>query len=148
MELSYRCDGGASTPFGFLVAAGSLTVVGATIAAALALPAPATVPRVAAVALAVGAFAAGTPNLGASLLTGVLGFLFATGFLVNRFGELTWHGQRSAVHLSLVLGAVAVGRVVRRSGPAAAWSVPARWCRQLRPPRARRVSADDRAGGR
>jgi hypothetical protein len=116
MDVLHRPAVARPAPFGVLVAGGTLVALAATIVAAAVLPPAATDARVAVVALAVGVVAARTANVAASLATGSVAFLLATGFLLNRYGELSWHGEQTVVQLSLVAGAVAVGLGLRRIG--------------------------------
>lgn len=120
------------TPAGFQTAVGAVAVVvAALIAACLPAAAPAwrLVPVVAAV-LAMGVVAR---HLWALVAVGVLAVLVVDGFLVNRFGELTWHGRWDAYRLLVIAAAAGLGRLLgalhrwrRRPPPLtlpAGWSV-------------------------
>lgn len=107
--------GAAGTPFGINLAAGA----GAMMASALVAPAlfPDLPARLVVVALAVGGFAALVDDVRAGLVTGGLGYLLFDGFLVNRYGELSWTGTTSMWHVSVFVLAVGLGlawRSVRR----------------------------------
>ncbi|GAB3144525.1 hypothetical protein GCM10027290_23060 [Micromonospora sonneratiae] len=77
------------TPIGISLAGGCTTIVVAAIVAATVFPADAVPGRLLVVAVAVGGYAAVVPDVRATI--GVAGFaiLLFTGFLANRYGELT-----------------------------------------------------------
>jgi hypothetical protein len=82
--------GSPRTPFGISLAAGAAVMVaGAMVAAGLAGDVPG---RLAVVALALGGYVALVDDVRAGLATAGLGYLLFDGFLVNRYGELTWDG--------------------------------------------------------
>jgi hypothetical protein len=82
-------EGSGRTPFGIAVGIGVATMVAAT-ATSAALFSPVDVPpRLAVLSIAVGACAATMADTRASLATAGLGYLLFSGFLVNRYGELT-----------------------------------------------------------
>jgi hypothetical protein len=85
------------TPFGIDLAVGAVVAM-ISVAAAGAL-APGAAGRAAVVALGVGGFLAVADDARAGLLAMVLGALLYDGFLVNRFGELSWTGTTSMWHL-------------------------------------------------
>jgi MFS family permease len=107
----------AQTPVGINLAVGAAMVVAAALVAAL-LPAAQTGWRFAVVALAVGLFAALTLDQFALAGVALLGWLVTNGFLVDRLGELSWHGSADLYRILLlvVVGAVglAVGEVCRQ----------------------------------
>lgn len=82
--------GTGRTPFGINLAVGSVAMVAASFAAAVVSSDVSA--RLAVMALAVGVCAALFDGTRASLATAGVGYLLFTGFLVNRYGELTWHG--------------------------------------------------------
>ncbi|MGW5683863.1 hypothetical protein [Nonomuraea sp. NPDC003754] len=75
------------SPLEFMISGGFVVSVAACAAVAALLP-PGT-PRVVAMALAVGAYAAWSRSLLAASATALMGWLFTTGFLVNGLGELS-----------------------------------------------------------
>ncbi|MGV9305617.1 hypothetical protein ACWDLG_19765 [Nonomuraea sp. NPDC003727] len=75
------------SPLEFMISGGFVVSVAACAAVAALLP-PGT-PRVAAMALVVGAYAAWSRSLLAASATALMGWLFTTGFLVNGLGELS-----------------------------------------------------------
>jgi hypothetical protein len=123
-------------PLGINVAAGSIVVVVAGFVSA-AVPPTAGAVRLGLFALALGLFAATTVDPLAVLLVGVLGFAVVDGFLINRLGELTWHGAADVSRLWVLLAAAVSGLVV-----GAAW----RGARRARLWRARREQIQTWAG--
>ncbi len=85
-------DAGDRIPTGISIGVGSLVVVVAALIAA-AIPAAHTAWRFALVAVAVSLFAAIIRGWRATAAVVVLAWLVADGFLVNRMGELSWHGS-------------------------------------------------------
>ena len=79
-------------------------MVGATIVSALAFTAP--IAGLVVMALAVAGYAMFVDDVRAALATGAVGYLLFDGFLVNRYGDLTWPGTTSLVAfvLAVVLG--------------------------------------------
>jgi hypothetical protein len=98
----------AALPVGLQVGVGAAGVLAATIVGAM-LPAPAAWWRAAVVAAAVFAFAALRTSAWAVASSAMLGYLLVTGFLINRFGELSWHGWSDASRLLLFGGAAGAG---------------------------------------
>ncbi len=103
-------DAGA-TPFGINLAIGAAVMIGATVAAAALAPEVPT--RLVVMSLAVVAVAGLVKDTRASLVVSALGYLLFTGFLVNRYGELSWDGTTSAWHLAVFALSVGLGRVWR-----------------------------------
>jgi len=103
--------GRAGPAVGLQVGAGALAVLAATISGAM-LPAAVGGWRLAPVAVAVLAFAMLPVKARAVLSTAALGYLLTLGFLVNRFGELSWHGAPDVGRLALVGGAAGVGSAI------------------------------------
>ncbi len=108
------------TPVGIDVAIGSLVVV---VAGAVCAAVPASAPgvRLGLYAAALAGFAALAVALVATALVTAIGFAVFNGFLVNRLGELSWHGAADARRLAVLtvaaLGGYGVGalyRLVRR----------------------------------
>ena len=93
---------------GLQVGAGALAVLAATIVGAM-LPVSSGGWGLAPVAAAVLAFGAFGADLRAVVGTAALGYLLAVGFLVNRFGELSWHGAPDLGRLALIGGAAGAG---------------------------------------
>ena len=86
-------------------------MVGATLLASM-VPSADAGWRLAVVACAVGAFAAATTNVLAVPCTVALAWLFVNGFLVDRFGELSWHGAADVMRALMLVLAGGVGQVV------------------------------------
>jgi hypothetical protein len=97
---------GPRAPLGFLIPLGFVVVVAVCAAASLALPAG--VVRVTAMGVAVVAFAGWARSLTAASATAVTAWFFATGFLVNAAGELTF-ASPDLVRLGAFAGAGLVG---------------------------------------
>ncbi len=115
--------GHAGTPFGIELAVGAAEMVAATVVAVVLFPdQPA---RLVVVAVALAAYAVLVDNARAAVATGGLGYLLFNGFLVNRYGELTWDGTTSAWQIGLLALAAGAGlavRWVRRARVRAAWA--------------------------
>jgi hypothetical protein len=107
---------------GVELAVGAAVMVAATmVAAVLFLEPPA---RLVVVAAAIAGHAILVDNAGAAVAAGGLGYLLFNGFLVNRYGELTWDGTTSAWQMGLLALAAGAGlavRWVRRARVRAAW---------------------------
>jgi hypothetical protein len=116
MRESSALDGTGHTPFGINLAIGALVTLGATISAAAVFSPGEVSARLFVVAAAVGGYAVMAANIRASFATASLGYLLYTGFLVNRYGILTWDGASSTWHL-LVLAL------------AAGLTIPSQWIR-------------------
>jgi hypothetical protein len=105
------------TPAGINLAAGTAMVIAAALVAAL-IPTAHTGWRFAVVAVAVGMFAALTLDQLALAGVALLGWLVVNGFLVDRLGELSWHGSPDLYRLLLLVvsGAfgLAVGEIFRQ----------------------------------
>ncbi|BCB75874.1 hypothetical protein GCM10022251_80610 [Phytohabitans flavus] len=97
------------TPFGIGVATGAAVTMAATIGAAVLFPRGDTSGRLLVVAVAVGAYAALSTSTRATLATALVGYLIFNGFLVNRFGELSWDGGASVGHVTVLAVATALG---------------------------------------
>lgn len=95
-------------PTGLSIGIGSGTVVASTMLAA-ALPATESGWRFGVVAVTVGGFAALVPDRLAVAWTGALAWLLVNGFLVDRFGELVWHGRADVARAVLLVAAAAIG---------------------------------------
>jgi hypothetical protein len=104
------------TPAGINLATGTAMVVAAALVAA---PIPTTYAglRFTVVALAVGLFAALTRDRLALVGVAVLGWLVVNGFLVDRLGELSWHGSADLNRMLLLVVSgtfgLAVGQAYR-----------------------------------
>jgi MFS family permease len=105
------------TPVGINLAAGTAMVIAAAFVAAL-IPTTHVGWRFTVVALAVGVFAALTLDQLALAGVAVLGWLVVNGFLVDRLGELSWHGSADLYRMLLLVVAgtfgLAVGEVYRQ----------------------------------
>jgi hypothetical protein len=95
-------DVGARTPRGITIGAGSVVVVAAALLAAL-VPVAHTGWRFAVVAGAVGLFAAVGRDGWAVAAVAALSWLVVNGFLVDRLGELSWHGSPDLSRLMLLV---------------------------------------------
>jgi MFS family permease len=107
---------GDRTPTGIALGAGAVSVVTAAMLAALA-PAADAGWRFGLVAGAVGLFAAVTGDGWAVAAVVPLGFLIVNGFLVDRAGELAWHGSPDLLRLMLLIliggSGIALGEAAR-----------------------------------
>jgi hypothetical protein len=96
------------TPAGINVGIGTVVVVGAAVVAAM-IPAADAGWRFGAVAAAVGLFAAVSLDQRALGPVVGLGWLVVNGFLINRLGELSWHGSVDVLRLMLLVVAGTAG---------------------------------------
>ncbi|MGC9671093.1 hypothetical protein ACNTMW_31680 [Planosporangium sp. 12N6] len=94
-------------PTGIAVAAGATVVVGVAATAVMILRTPD--PRLGLLVVAVAAFSAMTGNGRAALAAAGVAWPVGNGFLVNRGGDLSWHGRLDAWFLLGRLWAAAVG---------------------------------------
>ncbi|WP_155346096.1 hypothetical protein [Acrocarpospora pleiomorpha] len=85
-----------------------MVVILACSTVALGIPATEIGTRVAVIAAVVGLFGAWARHMGAALVTAVMAWFFATGFLVNAAGLLTFVGQ-DFIRLTVLLGASITG---------------------------------------
>lgn len=97
-----------ATPVGINTALGTVALVAAASVAA-AIPVAAGDWRLTVVAVAVGGFAAATVDHRAVAVVVGLGWLLVDGFLVDRLGQLSWHGPADLLRLLLLAGVAAVG---------------------------------------
>jgi len=97
-----RFPRGITTAFGAMVVAAA-TLVAATIPVGLAGW------RIGAVAAVLCVFSAATVDPIASATVAVFAYLFVDGFLVNRFGDLTWQGPADLRRAGVLAAASAVG---------------------------------------
>jgi MFS family permease len=111
-----RADG---WPTSFYVAAGFVTVIAASFAATV-FPPSATADRLLMLAVIIAGFSAIVRDTLAALVTAGLAWAFYLGFLVDRYGELHWHGGidvlRAAVLLAAALIGSSLGRTLVRRG--------------------------------
>jgi hypothetical protein len=112
------------TPVGINLATGTAMVVAAALVAA-PIPPTHTGWRFAVVAVAVGLFAALTLDRLALVGVAVLGWLVVNGFLVDRLGELSWHGSADLSRMLLLVVSGTFGLAV---GQAYRW-LAALWAR-------------------
>ena len=113
---SERRIGSDRTPVGIHIATGAVVVLAAMMLAAM-LPTTSGAWRLVPVATALFAIAAFTVDPIAVAAVAVLAYLLVIGFLVNRFGELTWHGTPDAYRLLAIAVPAGIGLlfgVVRR----------------------------------
>jgi hypothetical protein len=99
---------------GIDLAVGAAAMSGAAMVAAAF---PGVPIRLGVMAVATAVYAALVENARAGLATAGLGYLVFNGFLVNRFGELTWNGMNSIRHAAVLAAAAGVGlgfRCLRR----------------------------------
>jgi hypothetical protein len=103
-----------------LVAAGFAVVVGGCLLATAVFPPGGIAGRIGVLAAVLAVFAAWTAAPLAALATAAMGWLVATGFLVNREGELRFTGWPDLLRLAVLVAAVAAGtlwgriRIARR----------------------------------
>jgi MFS family permease len=97
-------------PTGLTIGLGSLTVVAATIVAAM-FPADEGGSRLAVVAAAVAVVATLSGDLIAVPCVVVLAWLMINGFLVDRFGVLSWHGRSDVYRAVMLVIAAGLGQV-------------------------------------
>jgi hypothetical protein len=110
-----------AAPVGIVIAGGAAVVTAAALECA-AIPASAPGARLAVFAAAVAGFAALAADLRpVAAVTGLAALVF-NGFLVNRLGELSWHGVADLGRLIVLVAAAAAGvaagggyRVLRRA---------------------------------
>lgn len=107
MSRPARERGAARTLFGIGVGVGALVMVAAVTAAAALTPDDTA--RLLLVAAAVGGHAALSDDTSASVATAVLGYLLFRGFLIARYGELTWDPANSLWHLLVFAFALGLG---------------------------------------
>ena len=101
-------------PTGITIGIGAAAMVVTAFVAAAFPPAPG--PRLALLVVAVAAFAAVSGDGRAVVAVAVLAWPIGNGFLVNRYGELSWHGRLDVGFvLTLLLGA-SVGMVLSQVG--------------------------------
>jgi len=100
-------------PFGINLAAGALAMLGATAVSALASPERST--GLAVVALTVFGYAVLVDDIRAVFAVAGIGYLLYDGFLVNRYGDLTWEGTTSLGVFALAVGAGAAVRWLRHA---------------------------------
>ncbi|GAA4579695.1 hypothetical protein GCM10023194_05980 [Planotetraspora phitsanulokensis] len=107
-----------------LVAAGFAVVVGGCLLATAIFSPGETTGRIAVLAVVLTVFAARTADPLAALATAVMGWLVATGFLVNHEGELRLAGWPDLLRLGVLVAAVMAGtlwgriRIARRAAAA------------------------------
>lgn len=96
------------TPLGINIGIGAVMVLAAAVVAAL-IPVEYTGWRFAVVAVAVGLSAVVCVDHVALAPVALLGWLVVNGFLVDRFGELSWHGSSDLYRMMLLVMAGALG---------------------------------------
>jgi hypothetical protein len=97
-------------PVGIDIAGGAAVIVFAAIGAA-AVPAADPWWRLAVMAVAVGGFAALSGDRLASFAVVLLAWLVVNGFLVDRYGQLSWHGSADLARLLVLAGSAFLGLV-------------------------------------
>lgn len=100
---------GERCPTGLTVAGGAVVVVGAAVLAALLAHTPG--PRLGLLVAAVLIFTAMAGDGRAAIGVGAMAWAVGNGFLVNRLGQLTWHGRLDGWFVIGLLSAVSVGMV-------------------------------------
>jgi hypothetical protein len=96
-------------PLAFALAAGfAASVVGCFLASAAAAPSD-TGTRLAVLALVLAVYAAAVPNLSAAVLSAGIAWSFFLGFVIDRDGEVRWHGTADLVRLGVLIVAVLAG---------------------------------------
>ena len=98
------------TPVGINVALGAVVIVAAT-ALAARLPGADSIGRSALVAIGLAVFAAGTVDWRAVLGLVLPAWLVMNGFLVNRLGDLSWHGRADLVRVLILLSGGCAGLI-------------------------------------
>ena len=99
------------TPTGIALGIGSALVVAAVLVAAM-IPPSETAWRFGVVAGAVGLFAAWSGDQLALLGVATIAWLLANGFLVDRLGELSWHGSSDIWRIVVLVAVGTVGLLV------------------------------------
>src|SRR5512144_2976332 len=102
---------------GFGVAAGWVTVVVGCFVASWLYPPGAGADRLLVLAVFIGAFAAVVRDALAALVTAGLAWPFYLGFLVDRYGELRWHGGVDLLRLAVLVVASLIGAALGRRVP-------------------------------
>lgn len=97
---------------GFGVAAGLVTVVVGCFVASWLYPPGVDADRLFVLAVFIAGFAAVAGNALAALVTAGLAWPFYLGFLVDRYGELHWHGWVDLVRLAVLAVAALLGTAV------------------------------------
>jgi hypothetical protein len=97
-------------PTGLTIGLGSLIVVGAAVVAGM-LPASDGASRLALVMVAVAVVAALSRDLIAVPCVVVLAWLIVNGFLVDRFGVLSWHGHSDVYRAVMLVAAAGFGQI-------------------------------------
>ena len=101
-------------PFEFGIPLGALAMVITAVLDSAAVASRHQTVRLAVMAAAVAVFCALAADWRTGLATAVVGYLLLNGFLLNRYGELSW-GQASGPHASVAIaGAAAAGLLVGR----------------------------------
>ena len=96
-------------PLAFALAAGfAASTVGCFLASAAASPNDAGT-RLAVLALVLAVYAAAVPNLPAAVLTAGIAWSFFLGFVIDRDGEMHWHGTADLARLGVLIVAVLAG---------------------------------------
>ncbi|WP_426512887.1 hypothetical protein ACPPVO_20935 [Dactylosporangium sp. McL0621] len=98
-----------SAPTGITLAAGTAAVVATALPAAAVIAPSESMARLAAMAVCVASVGAVGGDLVAAMATAGIAWAVLNGFLVNRLGELTWHGRADAVRLSVLCAAALAG---------------------------------------
>jgi hypothetical protein len=118
------------TPVGINVGVGMVAVLAAMMLAAL-LPGSAGAWRLVPVAVALFVIGAFTVDPAAVAFVATVAYLLVIGFLVNRFGVLTWHGAPDIYRLLVIVvsagAGLVVGAVRRWTRRPRALTVPPEW---------------------
>jgi hypothetical protein len=97
-------------PTGLTLAGGALVVVGVAALAALLAQTPG--PRLGLLTAAVLVITAVTGDARAAIGVSVMAWAVGNGFLVNRLGELSWHGRLDTWFVIGLLSAVSIGMII------------------------------------
>ena len=108
-RLPYReLLGAGDVPFGINVAISTSAALAAAVVGAL-IPTGDPGWRVVPMCIALAAAGWATVDLAAGAIGAVVGFLLVNGFLINRLGNLSWHGSADAYRLAAVAACVGLG---------------------------------------
>lgn len=114
MRVVGGANGGRTSRFdiGFGVAAGLATVVVGCFVATWLYPPGADADRLLVLAVVIAGFAAVAGDALAAVVTAGLAWPFYLGFLVDRYGELHWHGPIDLLRLAVLAMASLIGTAV------------------------------------
>jgi hypothetical protein len=96
-------------PFGIALAAGFVTAVAGSLLTSLVSAPDEATRRLVELSFIIAGFSATLRNPGAALLTAGMTWMVYLGFLVERAGELRWHGDVDLLRLSTLLAMALIG---------------------------------------